>query len=66
VDSLPKKANEGDGQGQFQVEISATGGSVAAGAAKSWPQKGQNLSVSKTSRLHCGQDGCKLDLQLGQ
>ena len=33
---------------------------------KSLPQYGQYLSVSAISRLHCGQDGCRLHLQLGQ
>src|SRR5260370_38215186 len=47
---------------EFCAETSTT--SVVA--FRSFPQKGQNLSVSATSRLHCGQEGCKLHLQLGQ
>src|SRR6266404_575410 len=33
---------------------------------RSFPQWGQNLSSSPTSPLHCGQEGCRLHLQLGQ
>src|SRR5260370_6999170 len=49
------------GQSEF-----CTAGSAFPAALKSLPQYGQNLSVSTTSCLHCGQDGCRLHLQLGQ
>src|SRR6266478_9222671 len=47
---------------EFWDETSTT----SAAAFRSFPQKGQNLSVSATSRLQLGQLGCKLHLQLGQ
>src|SRR6266851_570769 len=47
------------------IEI-CTAGSVFAATFRSYPQKGQNLSVSAISRLHCGQEGCRLHLQFGQ
>src|SRR5579862_9251392 len=41
-------------------------GSAGGVARRSQAQFGQYLSSSATSCLHCGQDGCRLHLQLGQ
>src|SRR5258708_21574842 len=53
-------------RGSFYAGFCAGNCVESAGDFRSLPQKGQNLSVSASSCLHCGQEGCRLHLQLGQ